>query len=288
MIRVNANCLLLILNPSLESHREFGLSILDALLARHESGQLKAKFDNTIEHRCQIRLWCSIHLLLHHIVDNETTWTTRFIKAMDMELIQSTRHYVEWALMRIFLQFPSTVDLIWSWFDQFDLRSTTTCSLLSVLVRTLPLLPTVNQSKQYNQLFSKIIPWLTSNHFTIRLYAQYVAYTAWQQCNQPHLKHLWSLHAALESMVDFIHKNGDCVKHRQQAENLYFVRGGGGGFHPLLDLSVDFLFRGGLGLANVTEEERISAVEFLCKPCFPPYMLLKNFFFLGSLLSKGP
>ncbi|KAJ3030730.1 UNVERIFIED_CONTAM: Tar (HIV-1) RNA binding protein 1 [Siphonaria sp. JEL0065] len=259
LIRVKANSILLSLNPASKGHGRVALSILDVLLVKHESGKLKAKFDNTLEHRLQIRLWCSIHLLLNHVDD--ASWVERFIKAIDAELIASSRYYVEWALMRVFWKFPETVDLVWSSLDRFDLRSTTTCSILSVLVHTLPHLPPEIQPGLYNQLFQRIMPWLTSNHFTIRLYAQYVAYTTWGHCSRfPHLVDIQLQHPALKSMVEFIRVNGDCIKHRQQAEKTFFV--GESGFHPLLDLSVDFIFRGGLSAAGVTEEERISAFAF--------------------------
>ncbi|ORY39279.1 hypothetical protein BCR33DRAFT_720118 [Rhizoclosmatium globosum] len=252
-IRVRANAVLL-----RNRDPEVSVRVLEALVGEMESGMWKAKFDNTHEHRMQIRIWSSIHLVIEDIPNNKD-WADRIVRLLDLDVVASTRYYLEWAVMRVFLKYPGMVESVWSWLDRFDAKSTTLCSILSVLLHTLPHQPEAIQSHLYSTLFTKITPWLTSNHFTIRLYAQYVLFTLWNHCEAPYLQTVKTTHSYLSSLVNFIQSNHDCIKHRQQVAKAFFV---GGGFDPTLDLSVDFVFRWGWRALGVTEEERISAHAF--------------------------
>ncbi|KAJ3381236.1 Tar (HIV-1) RNA binding protein 1 [Entophlyctis sp. JEL0112] len=223
VIRVKSNDILLHLKLTMESHRTFAVGILKRLLDSHLSNAYPAKFDSTFEHRMQVRSWCSIHLLMDHIKEPDG-WFDVLVRCMDVDTMVSTRYYIEWAVIRFLLR--------------FDIQSTF-----------------------YANLFRKLLPWMTANHFVVRLYVQHVVDESWKYCERSeNLREITEqFESSIGAMLQFVRTNADCKKHRQQIDGLYFL---GGRFDPIQDLSVDFIFRGGLLLAGVTEEERISARAF--------------------------
>ncbi|KAJ3065543.1 Tar (HIV-1) RNA binding protein 1 [Podochytrium sp. JEL0797] len=254
LVRVRANAVLVKLDPSVLKQRDLAVRMLKELMALTTSGVYRAKFDSTIEHRIQIRTWCSIHLLLDHIVEAED-WGERFVEALDVDLVISTRYYVEWAAMRVMIRHPEAIDSVWSWLDRFETKSTTICSLFTILLHVLPRVPAQLQPPLFETLFSKITPWLTSNHFTIRLFAQYTAINLFE--TRPPSVHP---SVTVKSLIHFIQTNADCAKHRAHLDTLFFISAKG--FEPIADVSMEFVFHVGLAAAGVTPEERISAHAF--------------------------
>ncbi|KAJ3117352.1 Tar (HIV-1) RNA binding protein 1 [Physocladia obscura] len=263
VLRVKANDILSRLKPENEIHREFGQLVLSKLLDLHLSNKYFAKFEATYEHRMQTRIWCSIHVLIGYVLNIEE-FAEKFVEAVKGDLIVSTRSLLDWAAIRVFLKHPDVTSKAWDCLKNFDLKAPIICSFFSILKHVGPLLPSSHQKSFYDMLFDKILPWLTSNHFTIRLYAQYVAYEAWQYCSthkqQNGLETVIDTHAnSFGAIIKFVEKNNDCIKHRKQAVKLYFV---GGGFHPVDDVSMDFIFRGSLLISGITDEEKISGRAF--------------------------
>ncbi|KAJ3326105.1 Tar (HIV-1) RNA binding protein 1, partial [Blyttiomyces sp. JEL0837] len=171
-------------------------------------------------------------------------------------------HRQQWAVQRILLVHPKTLLIVWERLRKYDRRAHAVASLLSILTHVGPHLLEAHRLAFYRTLFDTLLPWMTSNHFTIRLFAQYVFYRAWCDCQKP--GESAELKVASESKVvialaNFLQQNSDCIKHRQKADKLYFL---GGGFHPLEDVTIEFVFRGGLTVANITAEERISPRAF--------------------------
>ncbi|KAI8621650.1 hypothetical protein BC830DRAFT_162805 [Chytriomyces sp. MP71] len=221
-IRVKGADLLLKLDSTSSPHSEFARCLLEKLLALHNSNKLKAKFDATLEHRMQMRLWCIVHVILDLVIASGTSLVAVLLQAVDVDLLPSTRHYVEWAVIRAILATREFPDVVWSWLDKYELRSTSIVSVMSVLHNVGRFLESPRLF--FDTLFVKLLPWLTSNHFTIRLHAQFVAFQAWTRCqSDSSLQPLLENHKALVSMMQFVATNIDCIKHRLQAKNLYFV-----------------------------------------------------------------
>jgi tRNA guanosine-2'-O-methyltransferase len=93
----------------------------------------------------------------------------------------------------------------------------------------------LNQEVFYKNLFSKLMPWLTSHHFTIRLFSQYVVVKSWNFCmsSPTELQHI-AQSSPSAIMIGFLQNNAECVKHMKKSSDNYFT---GGEFHPLADLS---------------------------------------------------
>ena len=91
-----ANDILTRLDPENLNHRELALLILSTLLSSHQDSSLYASFFKSYKIRQQIRLWCSIHLLIHHIHHSEARrWAQMFLDGLEVEVDHLTRLYIE-------------------------------------------------------------------------------------------------------------------------------------------------------------------------------------------------
>ena len=82
-------------------------------------------------------------------------------------------------------------------------------------------------------------------------------------------------------LIEFIFKNPDTSRQLAKGEQAYFVNGG---FDPVLDLNVEFLFRAGMDHSGLPANEKIPSVRFL----FDLWLLIRKFSFekvSGSLVS---
>ncbi|KAJ3416153.1 Tar (HIV-1) RNA binding protein 1 [Chytridiales sp. JEL 0842] len=262
-VRIRANDILTRLDPKRAAHREVGLAILKDLVDMHMDGLFYARFRETFEHRQQTRAWCSIQLLLVHITtENADYWADRLIDCLDADTLHTTRPYIEWAILRVLIAFPQTMPILWQKMSQYDRKAHAVTSLLVIPVHIGKHLPLSHKAAFYTGLFAAVNPWMTSNHFTIRVHAQLTIFNAWNDCihptASPELKQIAS-ESAIKGAATFVTTNVDCARHREKAEMVYYLAGG---FDPLEDLSIGFIFKDGLLCAGVTEEERISSWAF--------------------------
>ena len=58
-------------------------------------------------------------------------------------------------------------------------------------------------------------------------------------------------------MINFISTNIECIRHNKKCDDYYYI---GGGFDPIKDLNVEFIFSQGMTLLNLAFEEKISSV----------------------------
>ncbi|KAJ1569509.1 Tar (HIV-1) RNA binding protein 1 [Cladochytrium tenue] len=228
-IDFNFNDILARLDPNNAEHNTVALALLDRLLDLHNSQKISARFAMAADHRRQIRLWCSIHLLIPHVRTDGHTWMARFLDAIDLELVVSTRYYAEIG----------------------------------------PNLPAAAKPDFVRAALHYLPPWLASNHFTIRLFAQLAVLRFWSlreallpatsSAVNPAADGDDGETAGLPSLVAFLRSNPECKRNLRRADRLYFV---GGAFRPLDDVTIGFIFRGGLLVAGVGEAERISSRAF--------------------------
>ncbi|KAJ3117793.1 Tar (HIV-1) RNA binding protein 1 [Phlyctochytrium bullatum] len=123
-------------------------------------------------------------------------------------------------------------------------------------------IPMDAQKQYYPLAFEKLMPWITTNHFSIRLYAQYAVFMCWKACNSDNspqeLKQIAST-SAIAVAAKFIEQNPECRKQRQKADNTYYLTEN---FDPVGDATITFIFQGAMMVLDVTEEERISWQAF--------------------------
>ncbi|RKO87183.1 hypothetical protein BDK51DRAFT_28776, partial [Blyttiomyces helicus] len=247
-VRVQANDLLSRLDPAVPEHAAIGKAVLARLLDMHLAQRFVARFTGTLEHRKQLRLWSTVQLVLPFVPASAAALEfSRLLACIELETILSTRYLIEWALIRLVLAFPTTAEGLWKGL---------------VVLHVGPLMEVGEQRAFFEKAFVSILPWITSNHFTIRLIAQSCVHKFWNMAkDQPHLASLPASLPALALPAEFLAANADCVRHREKVSTAYFL---GGGFHPLEDVTLEFIFRGALtvSMGSSMPDERISSTAF--------------------------
>ncbi|KAJ3191442.1 Tar (HIV-1) RNA binding protein 1, partial [Irineochytrium annulatum] len=261
IVRVKANNILMRLDPEVAEERELALALLKEMLSLH--GSFKAFFAASFEHRQQIRLWCSIHLLLDHVRGEEAgAWLERVFNCIEFDTIIATRYYIEWAAVRLLILNPDCLPMLWSRLAQYDKKSFVICSLLVIASHLSRFLPPDAQPSFHATLFPNLMPWLTTNHFSLRLYTHLAIHISWRHClSSPTLRAIAESSPIAIPAAHMV-ANPESVKARRRVEGHYFLGGEEDGFDPIRDVNVEFIFRGGLVVTGVTEEERISGRAF--------------------------
>ncbi|KAJ3081848.1 Tar (HIV-1) RNA binding protein 1, partial [Quaeritorhiza haematococci] len=264
IVRVYANNLLARLDIQNDpTQRSIAIGILQRLVELHASGAFVAKFTSTLEHRKQVRLWCSVHLILHSLQTSQEAlvFVDLLIRSIDLEQIVTTRYFIEWALVRVVSMFPSVMDMFWTHLTHHDRRAHTVTSLISVTAHAGEhIRDQGDQRRFYGNLFKHALMWVTSNHFTIRVFAHYAVLRGWMFCKgQSHLSSIPASLTQLQPLMEYIINNPECRKHREKCEQTYFL---GGGFHPIRDVNLDFIFRYAMKVGVIAEAERISPTAF--------------------------
>ncbi|KAI8852773.1 hypothetical protein BC829DRAFT_383772 [Chytridium lagenaria] len=238
-IRVRANDILARLDPASKDECDFAMTILSEMLRMYLSGKHDALFASSFEHRVQLRMWCSIHLLLDHIAPEDLEqYIQMILDCIEMDSVISTRFYIEWAVLRLLIRAPRLMPIFLDRLERFDRKAHIVCSYLLIASHIGRHIPPEEQKSFFPLAFTRLMPWITTNHFSIRLYAQFAP-------------------IAIPAM--FLESNPDCIKHRQKADKVYFLSDA---FDPVLDVSIGFIFQGAMIVADVTEEERISSQAF--------------------------
>ncbi|KAJ3041776.1 Tar (HIV-1) RNA binding protein 1 [Rhizophlyctis rosea] len=261
-VRVRALDILSRLRTDRPEHREVATAILDELLQLHLSKKYHAKFINNGPHRKQLRLWIAVHLLLPFITPEKAADSIRtLMTSIELEQQISTRYYIDWALIRVVISYPDFGHaILFDALAQFDKKAHVVSSFISVVHHIGRKLDAERQVAYYEKLLNCLMPWTSSNHFTIRLFAQFGLYSAWAYCSkQSHLSHLLQQLPQISSAAQFISDNVECARHREKCQKAYFL---GGGFDPLADVNLEFLLRGCLAVSGVAEDERISVMAF--------------------------
>lgn len=93
------NSLLLHLNPHVPAHQEFAKNIMFELIRVHRKDYPTVRFVHDQVHRTQLRLWCSVTLLVHFIKeDDAASMFTNIFELICNETPISTRYYLEVSL----------------------------------------------------------------------------------------------------------------------------------------------------------------------------------------------
>lgn len=115
-------------------------------------------------------------------------------------------------------------------------------------------------AKQYfEEIFVRLVPWLTTNHFTVRLYS----YCAWlrniESCQRRNLNAALLEDKYISTLLTFMKKYADSQKlYDKIKDNFYLMR-----FDPLQDFNIEFIFRELMTLFDVIDNEKISSRAFL-------------------------
>ncbi|KAJ3044964.1 Tar (HIV-1) RNA binding protein 1, partial [Rhizophlyctis rosea] len=258
-VRVRALDIISRLSRGVPEHCEIALAILDVLLERHLGKMYFAKFMNSGPHRKQIRLWTAIHILIPFIPPQRAHhYTNLLMQCIELEMQISTRYYIDWALIRVLVTSEDCIGLVQGRLEEFDLKAHVISSFVTVLHHVGGKVK--GRREFYETLLGSLVPWTSSNHFTIRLFAQYALWSGWKRClENAELTPILETVPQITAAARFIAENVECARHREKCEKAYFL---GGGFDPMDDVNLEFLLRGCLAVSGVSEDERVSAMAF--------------------------
>ncbi|KAH6586359.1 hypothetical protein BASA61_006589 [Batrachochytrium salamandrivorans] len=263
VVRVQINDILMRLRYDCSSYAQFSKELLARLVKIQVESAYTNQFVNTSAQRCQLRAWISIHVLLGVISqeDEALTYLNAFVESIVIEQLAETRSYIEWATARLMIAFPALHAQFWKHLTNSDYRAHVVSSLLTILLHVGEHLAESSQVKFFRDAILAIIPWATSNHFNMRLFAHYGLFKFWNFClEKPYLQCVVDEMSNVQALMQFIITNPECSRHRVKCTSYYFV---GGGFHPLKDVNIEFLFRGGPTVLHLADDEKISAMAFL-------------------------
>ncbi|KAI8922733.1 hypothetical protein BC831DRAFT_474711 [Entophlyctis helioformis] len=262
VVRVLANDLLLRLRTDDPDHVAIAQTVLHRLIGSQLRKKTVAQFINTVAHRRTVRTWIAIHILLHFVTDEQAAEVFEsFVALIIREQLAESRVYIEWAIARLLATHVSLHEHFWVQLRNFEMRAHAISSLLAVALHVGPALSEADQPLYYRAMVQSFVPWATSHHFNMRVYAHYGLYAVQAACrSSSHLSEVLDGLDSLEPLLAFVATNADCAKHRRRIDDMYF---GGGGFSLTTDLNVEFLFRRGLSHLDVADDERISAMAFV-------------------------
>ncbi|KAI9494149.1 hypothetical protein BDB00DRAFT_928434 [Zychaea mexicana] len=261
MARVYMNDLILRLNKDNDLHVQLAERLMDLILDKlTDSSLVNNHFPHTIEHRTKIRLWCSM-LLLHRYICEEKAehYVTHIWSTIRGETSVSVRCYSEWLLARLFRQFPSQLNTLYSAMQVPDVAPHYVVSYLTITFSLGDILDDTSARDYFEEIFSRIMPWLTSNNFTVRLYA----YSAWfrnlNACRARGLNPDLEKNRYMASLVTFMEQYVDTINFAEKIKSNFYMTE----FNPLEDYNLEFIFRQMMSVFDVLENEKIASRAFM-------------------------
>ena len=202
---------------------------------------------------------CCSTLLIIDFADEKRVdkYIELIFEVMRKETVTSVRCYLEWAMVRLFYRFPERLVLFFEKLADPTHKPNFVISLLTLTFTLGSTLPDSAIEGYFKDIFVRLMPWLTTNHFTVRLFS----YCAWQRnwkscidrgCGQDLEKNVY-----LQSIHHFMENHLDCVKFLDKiSQHFYMAK-----FDPLLDYNVEFIFRQMMTEFQVIDNERIGSVS---------------------------
>lgn len=173
------------------------------------------------------------------MMDQSKYFMNEFLCILREEFIPENRVLIEWIIIKLLIQFPECFPLFWEVLKTTVYKSNVTTSLLCISFHVTPHLHFNHQKNWLTSLFDSVLPWVSSNHFNIRLLAQYSLRKAWIYITElPELSVYFSSYRHIQLIVNFIETNSECKGNMKKCDETYMY----GSFNPLRDLSIDFLF----------------------------------------------
>ncbi|KAI9277942.1 hypothetical protein BC943DRAFT_298425 [Umbelopsis sp. AD052] len=268
VVRVQMNILLMKLKEADEAHCQFAESVLDELLTLLSSEKYTHLFVyvNQIEHRCKLRMVCGIMLLLKFINENNVEkYIKLFFEGLKKETMVSIRSYLEWAMVRMLSKFPFHFSFIYTELQNANPKAHVMISLITVTMFVGQGISSQELPAYIDRTLAYLLPWLTSNHHTIRLIAQcalrriWLRYRSIKASDSTSESILDANQRTLETLHDFLESNADTVRFREKLEESYYFRE----FDAEKDFNLDFIFRQVPTIFNVSDSERIGMRAFL-------------------------
>ncbi|KXS17981.1 hypothetical protein M427DRAFT_236557 [Gonapodya prolifera JEL478] len=253
---LNSLFLMLQMQPSTSSD-----SAIESFIAQLQNicgtgSELESKYLGSTDQRRRSRAWSSLFMFMPWILQwsNLADFVDWLFVRLKSEILPATRHFVEWSLALVLVRCPEFRPLLWRHLKNFRGKAHITISLCTV---SLFVTRKRYQEHQFlTDLCDSLTPWLTCNHFTVRAYAQWVLYTAWQLADRDVVKSTGL--TAIAPLVNFLVENPECQRHREQ----FYLEYALSAFDVEEDLTIDYIFSGHGQLQGYTTDEIISSHAF--------------------------
>ncbi|KAI8988894.1 hypothetical protein BDB01DRAFT_719270 [Pilobolus umbonatus] len=241
LVRIDMNDLLLRLDINNPLHKQLANDLIDHLLDCIKDDSLfEFLYNSTAEHRLKLRVCCSILLLIDFAAEDKLNGYLEYIfELMRKETITSVRCYIEWAMIRILRRFPDRLSMFYERLENPEHKPNYVISLLTVTFTLGDSLSDQYAEKYFEDIFVRLMPWLITNHFTVRLFAYCAWQRNWKSCIERGYGKQVEQNKYLKAMGHFMDTYVDCVKFIDKIKAQFYMSK----FDPIEDFNVEFIFR---------------------------------------------
>jgi tRNA guanosine-2'-O-methyltransferase len=180
---------------------------------------------------------------------------------MRKESVTSVRCYLEWAMVRLLRRFPDRLPLLYDRIADPNHKPNYVISLLTVTFTLGDVLPTDAVQGYFEEIFVRLIPWLITNHFTIRLFSYCAWQRNWKGCIQRGYGQKLEENKYLKSIGTFMETYIDCIKFFDKIKSQFYMSK----FDPIQDFNIEFIFRQMMSGFQVIDNEKIGSVMSFSK-----------------------
>lgn len=178
---------------------------------------------------------------------------------MRKETVASVRCYVEWTLVRIIRRYPQLLSTLFDKIADPNHKPNFVISLITVTFSLCDVLPQDAIQGYFEDVFVRLIPWLITNHFTVRLFA----FCSWRRnynsCIARGYGQQLEDNKYLKSLGTFMETYTDCIKFFDKIQNQFYMSK----FDPIQDYNVEFIFRQMMTEFQVIDNEKIGSKAFI-------------------------
>ncbi|ORE02050.1 hypothetical protein BCV72DRAFT_252709 [Rhizopus microsporus var. microsporus] len=241
LVRVYMNDILLRLDTNNERHREFANTLLTSFFHILENDALyEYMYTNTVEHRLKLRVCCSTILIIDLVSEDKVDACLEILfEITRKETVTSVRCYLEWSIIRLLCRFPDRLPLYYQKLSDTSHKPNYVISLLTLSFTLGQCLPETCIEGYFDEIFIRLLPWLITNHFTIRLFAYCGWQHNWKACIKRGHGAMLENNRYLDSIGNFMETYVDCIKFFDKIQAQFYMAR----FDPIQDFNVEFIFR---------------------------------------------
>lgn len=261
LVRVDMNDLLLRLDINNKDHKEFAnLLLANFFKTLSDDSLFEYMYTSTAGHRLKLRICCSTLLIIDFSEEEKVNdYIETIFEVMRKETVTSVRCYLEWAMVRLLNLFPDRLSLFFSKIADPTHKPNFVISLLTLTFTLGSALPDECIAAYFDEIFVRLMPWLTTNHFTVRLFSYCAWRRNWKSCIDRGCGKELEGNKYLQSINHFMNNHVDCVKFLDKISNIFYMSK----FDPMQDFNVEFIFRQMMTEFQVIDNERIGSKAFL-------------------------
>lgn len=182
-----------------------------------------------------------------------------FFEVMRKETVTSVRCYLEWATVRLLRRFPDRLSTIYAKIADPNHKPNFVISILTITFTLGDVLPDSVIQSYFDQIFVLLLPWLITNHFTIRLFSYCAWHRNWKSCQERGFGKEFENNKYIQSIRTFMETYVDCIKFFDKIQTSFYMTH----FDPIQDFNIEFIFRQMMSEFQVIDNEKIGSKSFL-------------------------